>query len=317
MASFPPPPPPPPSPPPPPQKQQTKRFRDLYNNTESQISPRVDTLNLHDHHTPFMPPFQVEGLARVPVREENELDLQANFGLESKKKSRKAQDFLENSNNNNSQISCVEFLQAQPVSTGLGLSLEPTAALLRLVGDDLDRDLQRQGAETDRYIKFQGEQLRQTILEKVRATQLLAISYVENKVLQILKGKEAEVEGINKKNVELNLLMRRLSSEANAWQQRAIFNEKVINTLKINLQKAYAQNMGVKEVHGDSEVNDTASCSVSEMKKLLTCKVCSVNEVCMLLLPCKHLCLCKECESKLSTCPLCQSAKYKGVEFHM
>lgn len=97
----------------------------------------------------------MEGLARVPVREENELDLQANFGLESKKKSRKAQDFLENSNNNNSQISCVEFLQAQPVSTGLGLSLEPTAALLRLVGDDLDRDLQRQGAETDRYIKFQ------------------------------------------------------------------------------------------------------------------------------------------------------------------
>lgn len=159
--------------------------------------------------------------------------------------------------------------------------------------------------------------MRQTILEKVRATQLLAISYVENKVLQILKGKEAEVEGINKKNVELNLLMRRLSSEANAWQQRANYNEKMISTLKINLQKAYAQNMGVKEVHGDSEVNDTASCSVSEMKKLLTCKVCSVNEVCMLLLPCKHLCLCKECESKLSTCPLCQSAKYKGVEFHM
>lgn len=277
-----------------------------------------------------MLPFQVEGLAPGPAQEENQLDLQPKFGFESKKKSRKAQDFLENSNNNNSQISCVEFLQAQSVSTGLGLSLEPSSALLGLVGDDLDLELQRQGAETDRYIKFQGEQLRQTILEKVRATQLLTLSYVESKVLQILREKEAEVEGINKKNMELELLMERLSSDAHAWQQRANYNENMINTLKINLQKACAQNTGGEEGCGDSKVNDAASCSVSpamnfhvlckdssEMKKLMTCKVCSVNEVCMLLLPCQHLCLCKECEPKLSICPLCHYPKYKGMEVHM
>ncbi|CAA2992546.1 Hypothetical predicted protein, partial [Olea europaea subsp. europaea] len=151
--------------------------------------------------------------------------------------------------------------KAQQVATRLGLSLEPTSALLGLVGDDLDRDFQRQGAKADRYIKFQGKQLRQTILEKVRSTQLLTISYVENKILQILQGKEAEVEGIKKKNMELKLLMKRLSSKANAWQQQANYNEKMISTLKINLQKAYAQNTGGKEGCGDSEVNDTALCS--------------------------------------------------------
>ncbi|KAL2520934.1 S-ribonuclease binding protein 1 [Forsythia ovata] len=284
MTSFPPPSPPPQPPARLPQHQKFKRFRDSYN-IDSQISPEFNTLNLYDHHAPFMPPFQVEGLAPGPVQEENRLDLQWNSWLEPKKKSPKVQNFLENSNNNNSQISSVEFLQAQSVSTGLGLSLEPTSALLRLVGDDLDREFQRQDAETDRYIKFQGEQLRQAILEKVRSTQLLTISYVEDKVLQKLRKKEVEVEDIKKKNMELELQIERFSSEANAWQKRANYNENMINTLKINLQQVYAQDMGSKEGCVDSEGNDTASCSVgqamdfhvlcndsSEMKKLLTCK---------------------------------------------
>lgn len=87
--------------------------------------------------------------------------------LEGKKKQPIEQIFLENNlnnnnSNNNSQISSVDLFQARSVSTGLGLSLENPrlassgdSALLGLVGDALDRELQRQDAEIDRYIKLQ------------------------------------------------------------------------------------------------------------------------------------------------------------------
>lgn len=278
------------------------------------------------------------GLAPGPVAANDGSDggaeLQWNYGVEPRKKRLKEQDFLEN----NSQISSVDFFQPRSVSTGLGLSLDNNtrmastgdSALLSLIGDDIDRELQRHDAEIDRFLKVQGDRLQQNILEKVQATQLQTLSLVEEKVLQKLREKEAEMESINRKNEELEERMEQLTVEAGAWQQRARYNENMISALKVNLQQVYAQSRDSKEGCGDSEVDDTASCcngrsidfhllckENNDMKEIMTCKACRVNEVCMLLLPCKHLCLCKECESKLSFCPLCQSSKFIGMEVYM
>lgn len=169
----------------------------------------------------------------------------------------------------------------------------------------------------------------ETILEKVQATQLQSLSVIEDKILQKLREKEAEIESINKRNIELEERMEQLTVEADVWQQRAIYNENMIAALKLNLQQVYAQSRDSKEGCGDSEVDDTASCfngqsidfhllsRENNMKEMMTCKACRVNEVTMLLLPCKHLCLCKDCESRLSFCPLCQSSKFIGVEVYM
>lgn len=153
------------------------------------------------------------------------------------------------------------------------------------------------------------------------------MSYVEEKVMQKLREKEAEVEEINRKNMELELRMEQLSLEANAWQQRAKYSESMITTLKHSLQQVYAQSKDSKEGCGDSEVDDTASCcnvnfhllrkDRNETKDMMTCKVCRVNQVRMLFLPCKHLCLCKECDAKLSQCPLCHSSKHLSMEVYM
>ena len=86
------------------------------------------------------------------------VDLQWNYGLEPERKRLKEQDFLEN----NSQISSIDFLQTRSVSTGLGLSLDNTrmastgdSALLSLFGDDVERELQRQDAEIQKYLRVQ------------------------------------------------------------------------------------------------------------------------------------------------------------------
>ncbi|KAK7836707.1 probable BOI-related E3 ubiquitin-protein ligase 2 [Quercus suber] len=325
------------------QQQQSKSFRNLYT-IDGQISQPVSYYNPTTHlqdqsqHPPYIPSFHVVGLAPGPVAANDGSDggaeLQWNYGVEPRKKRLKEQDFLEN----NSQISSVDFFQPRSVSTGLGLSLDNNtrmastgdSALLSLIGDDIDRELQRHDAEIDRFLKVQGDRLQQNILEKVQATQLQTLSLVEEKVLQKLREKEAEMESINRKNEELEERMEQLTVEAGAWQQRARYNENMISALKVNLQQVYAQSRDSKEGCGDSEVDDTASCcngrsidfhllckENNDMKEIMTCKACRVNEVCMLLLPCKHLCLCKECESKLSFCPLCQSSKFIGMEVYM
>lgn len=86
------------------------------------------------------------------------VELQWNYGLESKKKRLKEQDFLEN----NSQISSLDFLQARSVSTGLGLSLDNgrlassgDSPFRGLIADEIDRELQRHDAEIDRFLKIQ------------------------------------------------------------------------------------------------------------------------------------------------------------------
>ncbi|KAG5251269.1 BOI-related E3 ubiquitin-protein ligase [Salix suchowensis] len=322
-----------------PQQQQSKNLRNLYA-IDGQIAPAVAYLNpsnLQDQsqHAPYVPPFHVAGFAPVPVNDGSDggLELQWDYRLEPKRNRLKEQDFLEN----HSQISSVDFLQPQSVSTGLGLSLDNThvsssgdSALLSIIGDDIDSELQQQRVEVDKFLKIQGDRLRQTILEKFQADQLQSISLVEEKVLQKLREKEAEVESINQKNMELEKRMEQLSMEAGAWQQRARYNENMINALKFNIQQVHAQSRDSREGCGDSEVDDTASCyngraidfhllckDNNDMKELMTCKVCRVNEVCMLLFPCKHLCLCKGCESKLSFCPLCQSSKFVGMEVYM
>ncbi|KAJ4963334.1 hypothetical protein NE237_023273 [Protea cynaroides] len=136
-----------------------------------------------------------------------------------------------------------------------------------------------------------GERMRRAILEKVGANQLQTLSFAEERILQKLRVKEAEVEDINRKNMELEERMRQLSVEAGAWQQRAKSNENIVTTLKFNLQKVLVQGRDSKEGCGDSEIDDTASCcnggaidfnlvskENKDLKELMTCKVCRVNE---------------------------------------
>ena len=140
---------------------------------------------------------------------------------------------------------------------------------------------------------------------------------MEERVIQKLRGKDEELEMINRKNKELEVQIEQLTVEAEAWQQRANYNENMIAALNYNLERAHGRpresNM---EGCGDSELDDAASC-FNGKATMMMCRFCGVREVCMLLLPCKHMCLCKECERKLSSCPLCQSSKFLGMEVYM
>ncbi|XP_019456997.1 PREDICTED: probable BOI-related E3 ubiquitin-protein ligase 3 isoform X2 [Lupinus angustifolius] len=47
------------------------------------------------------------------------------------------------------------------------------------------------------------------------------------------------------------------------------------------------------------------------------CKNCGKEESCVLILPCRHLCLCNICGSSLHNCPICKSFKNASVHINM
>ncbi|KAL2475903.1 putative BOI-related E3 ubiquitin-protein ligase 3 [Abeliophyllum distichum] len=47
------------------------------------------------------------------------------------------------------------------------------------------------------------------------------------------------------------------------------------------------------------------------------CRRCGKEESCVLLLPCRHLCLCTVCGSSLHTCPVCNSTKTASVHVNL
>ena len=47
------------------------------------------------------------------------------------------------------------------------------------------------------------------------------------------------------------------------------------------------------------------------------CRNCGKQESCVLLLPCRHLCLCTICGSTLHICPICKSPKNASVHVNM
>lgn len=148
---------------------------------------------------------------------------------------------------------------------------------------------------------------------------------LEKGVSRKLHEKDAELETVTRKNKELVESMKRATSEAQNWCYMAKYNESVVNVLKSNLEQAMMQ--GTKEGHGESDVDDAASCidpnnylssgPASSKRDVILCKACKRREVSILLMPCRHFCLCKECGGFVSVCPVCQMMSTNVFEVYL
>lgn len=149
------------------------------------------------------------------------------------------------------------------------------------------------------------------------------LSSLEKGVARKLQEKDVELESITRKNKQLVESMKQVTSEAQNWCYMAKYNESVVNVLKNNLQQAM-QGCAGKEGSGESDADDAASCidpnnylSGGGRWRDLMCKACKVKEVCILLMPCRHFCLCKQCEGFASVCPVCQMITSASFEVYL
>ncbi|KAJ7945854.1 BOI-related E3 ubiquitin-protein ligase 1-like [Quillaja saponaria] len=240
------------------------------------------------------------------------------------------------------QSGCI--LNPNPVSTGLRLSYEEdehnssvTSAsgsikaalpIFSSLGHNLKFEMDQQKDELDCYLRLQEENFIKGVTELKQRHTASFLGAIEKGICRKLCEKELEMENMNRKNKELVEKTNQVSMEVQSWQYRAKYNESVVNVLKNNLQQIMAQGaMHGKEGCGDSEVDDAASYSnvnhlgimeragnLDSTKKQMNCKACKIKEVSVLLLPCRHLCLCKDCEVLVNLCPVCGMMKSTGVQ---
>lgn len=241
-----------------------------------------------------------------------------------------------------------------PVSTGLRLSYDDdehnssissgggnisSLPIIMCLDDNLRNEFDRQKDEFDNYIRIQEAQIMKGVKEMKQRHTVSLLNAIDGGVGKKLQEKELEIENMNRKNRELVERIKSTAMEAQSWQRRAQYNESMVRMLQNNLKQALAQGAAAadqgKEGCGDSEVDDAASsfnpshpvlggsCYLQTANKGLlsreqmTCKSCKTKEISMLLIPCRHLCLCEDCAGYTNVCPICHCANSSSVQVYM
>ncbi|XP_020593266.1 BOI-related E3 ubiquitin-protein ligase 1-like [Phalaenopsis equestris] len=231
------------------------------------------------------------------------------------------------------------------VSTGLRLSYDDDDHLssvttasgsmpslpLSTILNKLGPEIEHQTEEFNRYLRMQEEQFVKAGREMLQRHLVSFVSIIESELLKKLHDKDLEIESINRKNRELADRIRLAAAEAQTWQQRAKYNESIVHTLQSSLQQVMAQGVVAaaakngREGCGDSEVDSASSSGLnfykdgghSKMPLKRACKACRERESCMLMLPCRHMCLCRICDGIVDGCPICFTRKTASVEVNM
>lgn len=199
------------------------------------------------------------------------------------------------------------------------------------LGDNIKTELDWQ-KELDQYIKTQEQVLAKGMREITQRQMARFLSAIEKGVNKKLQEKDLEIENIKRKNIELGNKIQQAVTDAQCWHNKAKYNESRISVLKNHLQQAISQGADQgKEGFGDSEIEDTASYidpsnylgvvpngtgKKASVNHGMVCKACKRNEVSVLLMPCRHLCLCKECDGQMLICPICHVGKTAGVKVY-
>ncbi|XP_010909317.2 probable BOI-related E3 ubiquitin-protein ligase 3 [Elaeis guineensis] len=225
-------------------------------------------------------------------------------------------------------------------SAGTSTSGRPPA--ISPLVQDLVSHLYHQSLEIDALIGFQSEKFRSGLEEAQKRHCRALLLILEQRAEKRLKEKEAELESVGWRNAELEEKARQVQAESQMWFNMAKNNEAIAASLRATLEKVLLRNAAgcvggrAKEGYGDTDgapfpADDAQSCCFEEeaaargifgggreeLRWLRPCKVCEVKEATFVLLPCRHLCLCKDCESMVDTCPICQSSKNACFQIYL
>nr|GMD81239.1 BOI-related E3 ubiquitin-protein ligase 1-like [Ipomoea batatas] len=192
---------------------------------------------------------------------------------------------------------------------------------------DLGTHIKQQRDEIEQYLRAQGEQLRRTLEEKRQRHYRALVGAAEESLTRRLREKEAEVDKAIRRNAELEARAAQLAAEAQAWQARARAQELTAATLQAQLQQAMARS-GCSNAHHPPERNDGATAAGEaedaesayidpdrvEVSAGSNCRSCGKRAASVVLLPCRHLCLCRRCDAAAQACPLCLTFRSSSVE---
>ncbi|VVB12375.1 unnamed protein product [Arabis nemorensis] len=182
----------------------------------------------------------------------------------------------------------------------------------------------QQQSEIDRFVAQQTEKLRIEIEAKQRTQTRMLVSAVQNAIVKKLKEKDDEIVRIRNLNWVLQERVKSLYVENQIWRDLAQTNEANANNLRTNLEHVLAQIETFPTASNAVEDDAESSCGScgddGEAVRAVSgvCKRCGEREASVLVLPCRHLCLCTVCGSALlRTCPVCDLVMNASVHVNM
>ncbi|KAE8716851.1 Detected protein of unknown function [Hibiscus syriacus] len=177
----------------------------------------------------------------------------------------------------------------------------------------------------DQFIKSQDERLRLLLQEQRKQKVSFMAEKLESKATLLLGQKDVELAKAANKTMELQNLLKKLEMENQAWRRVAQENEAMVVSLNNTLEQLQQQQQNQAGCCFDNGVDDAESCCgeteeennrgfVETKNTFMVCKCCNSRSLCVLFLPCRHLCSCRDCAAFLDCCPLCSTAKKASIE---
>ncbi|OAY65934.1 BOI-related E3 ubiquitin-protein ligase 1 [Ananas comosus] len=191
-----------------------------------------------------------------------------------------------------------------------------------LVSDEVAAQIKQHKDEIEQFVSAQTEQLRRAVGERWRRQQRALLATAEAAAARRLQEKEAEAERAARQGAELEDRLARLRAESMAWQAKALAEQAAAASLHNQLQQATAAAAAAAAAAADERggdagpAEDAASAYVDpeRVEPERACRACGLAAATVVLLPCRHLCLCAACDAAALACPACGFGRTGSVQ---
>nr|GFA83655.1 hypothetical protein [Tanacetum cinerariifolium] len=165
-----------------------------------------------------------------------------------------------------------------------------------LLNEEVASQMYQQQLEIDHFVALHAEKMRSEIAEMQRRSAKRLLVAANEGIMKRLKTKEEEITRLSSNK---RLLLRRKT--------------------EILLAQAQLQQQEQEQTLVNDDIDDGESGCGSNYEEHVNrkCVECGKKESCVLVLPCRHLCLCNVCDSATTICPVCSSTKSAALLINM